>query len=196
MRYKLIQVPVVKGKGSEQFFVEKEISVPCACPPIYSIKDIKKSVDVFDVKVIKGKVIFNAFLRKDIVYTTVDKKFCDSVCGPVFHFTAKIPFGGFVEIKPIYGEMLMGECEIAKLLEAKIEGSRELLTGEIEKDGVKVFTKLIEKDIVKLKFKVERIEEIKVETSPYVLKDDENDEPADELKEEPKIESKEDSAEC
>lgn len=168
LRDKLIQVPVVKGKGCEQFFVEKEICLPCACPPIYCIKDIKKWVDVYDAKAIKGKVIFNAFLCKDIVYTTVDKKFCDSVCGPLFHFTAKIPFGGFVEIQPVYGEILKGVCENAKLIEAKIEGSKELLCGDIEKDGIKVYTKLIEKDIIKLTFKVESIEEIKVAIPPYI----------------------------
>ncbi len=160
MHKKLLQVPVVKGKGEEQFFIEKEIYFTSPIPPVYMVKDIKKWVDVYDMKVIKGKVIFNAFLWKDINYKTVEKACDDYVSGPVYHYTTKIPFGGFV---PINNEVKEGD--IAELLEAKIEGEKDEWCDETCKQGVKVFTKLIEKTVVKLKFKVDRIEEVCVEES-------------------------------
>lgn len=155
---KLLQVPVVVGKGEEQFFVEKEICITPPCPPVYMVKEIKKWVDVFDTKVIKGKVIFNAFLWKDINYKTVEKVGKDFVCGPLFHYTVKIPFGGFV---PICGEAREGDK--AELLEAKIEGEKDEWCGKMDKCGVDVYTKLVEKTVIKLKFKATRIEEVCVE---------------------------------
>lgn len=160
---KLIQVPVVVGIGEDQFFVEKEIRISPPCPPVYMVKEIKKWVDVYDVKVICGKILFNAFLWKDINYKTVDKVCpCDpSVCGPVFHYTTKIGFGGFVEV---CGDAKPGDK--AELLEAKIEGERDDWKGECFKQGVKVYTKLIEKTVIKLKFKVVREKELLIDTYP------------------------------
>jgi len=160
---KLIQVPVVVGVGEDQFFVEKEIRISPPCPPVYMVKEIKKWIDVYDVKVIHGKILFNAFLWKDINYKTADKVCaCESsVCGPVFHYTTKIGFGGFIEV---CGDAKPGDK--AELLEAKIEGERDDWKGECFKQGVKVFTKLVEKTVIKLKFKVVREKELLVDAYP------------------------------
>lgn len=155
---KIIQVPVVVGKGEQQFFIEKEFCIAPPCPPVYMVKEIKKWVEVYDTKVIKGKVIFNAYLWKDINYKTVERAYDDVVSGPVYHYTVKIPFGGFV---PINHEVKEGD--VAELLEAEIEGERDDWCGAIEKCGVKVYTKLVEKTVVKLKFKVDRTENLKIE---------------------------------
>lgn len=157
MEKKILQVPVIIGKGEEQFFIEKEICFGPCIPPVYMVKDIKKWVDVYDMKVISGKIIFNAYLWKDINYKTVEKACDDYVSGPVYHYTIKIPFGGFVAINPE-----VKEGDIPELLEARIEGEKDEWCGEIEKQGVKVYTKLVEKTVVKLKFKADRIEEVKV----------------------------------
>lgn len=154
---KILQVPVVIGKGEEQFFVEKQICFASPIPPVYKVIDIDKQVEVYDMKAIKGKVIFNAFLLKNITYKTVEFSGDDFVSGPVFHYTVKIPFGGFVVIN-----REVGEGDIAELLEAKIEGEKDEWSGEECKHGVKVFTKLVEKTVVKLRFKVDRIEEVKI----------------------------------
>jgi hypothetical protein len=155
---KLIQVPVVKGKGEQQFFIEKEICIAPPCPPVYMVKEIKKWIDVYDMTTICGKVIFNAYLWKDINYKTVERVCDNFVNGPVYHFTTKIPFGGFVVISPE-----AKEGDKPELLEAVVEGERDKWCGEIQKQGVKVYTKLVEKTVVKLKFKVDRIEEIWVD---------------------------------
>lgn len=155
---KLIQVPVVKGFGEEQFLVEKEICITPPSPPVYKVKDIKKWVEIYDTKVFCGKVIFSAFLWKDITYKTVEKIGKDFVSGPVYHYTVKIPFGGFV---PFCGKVKEGDK--AELLEAKIEGEVDDWCGEYEKCGVKVYTKLDEKTIIKVKFKATRVEEVCIE---------------------------------
>lgn len=165
---KLLQVPVVVGKGEQQFFVEKEICITPPCPPVYMVKEIKEWVEVYDAKVICGKVLFNAYLWKDINYKTVEKACDNNVCGPVYHFTTKIPFGGYVPICPIdKKEDGAKEGDKAVLLEAKIEGKRDDWCGVIEKMGQKVFTKLVEKTVIKLKFKVDREEEILVDTEKF-----------------------------
>lgn len=158
MGEKLLQVPVVIGKGEQQFFIEKEIVISPPCPPVYMVKEIKKWIDVYDMTAISGKVIFNAYLWKDINYKTVERVCDDYVSGPVYHYTTKIPFGGFVAICPE-----VSEGDIPELLEAVVEGERDKWCGEIQKQGVKVYTKLVEKTVVRLKFKVDRIEEVKVE---------------------------------
>jgi hypothetical protein len=172
MGEKIIQVPVVVGKGEQQFFIEKEIVIAPPCPPVYMVKEIKKWIDVYDMTAICGKVIFNAYLWKDINYKTVERTCDDFVSGPVFHFTTKIPFGGFVAVGP---EVKDGDTP--ELLEAVIEGERDHWCGEIFKQGVKVYTKLVEKTVVKLKFKVDRTEEIKLECKkeyPYEDYDEED----------------------
>jgi hypothetical protein len=166
MKKKILQVPVIVGKGSAQFFIEKDVKISPPSPPIYKIEKIDKWVDVYDCHVIPGKVIFNAFLWKNIAYKTVEDV-CDGIVnGPIYHSTFKIPFGGFVEIDPIGCEKVK-EGDVAELLEAFVEGEKDFLHGETWCKGVKVFEKLLEKDVVKVVFKVVRKEHI-----PVVCEDD------------------------
>lgn len=161
MKKKILQVPVIVGKGSAQFFVEKDATISPPSPPIYKVEKIDKWVDVYSYSVIPGKVIFNAYLWKNITYKTVEDV-CDGIVnGPLYHSTFKIGFGGFVEIDPIGCERIK-EDDVAELLEAFVEGEKDFLHGETQCKGQTVYTKLLEKDVVKLVFKVVRTEHIPV----------------------------------
>jgi len=163
MKKKILQVPVIVGKGSAQFFVEKDVTISPPSPPIYKIEEIDKKVIVTEAHVIPGKVIFNAVLWKNVIYKTVEDV-CDGIVnGPLFHATFKTDFGGFVEIDPIGCEKVK-EGDIAELLEAYVEGEKDFLHGETYCKGVKVFEKLLEKDVVKIAFKVVRYEHVAVDT--------------------------------
>ena len=158
---KVLQVPVIVGVGEEQFFIEKDIVVSPPSPPVYMVKEIKKWIEVYSTKVICGKVIFNAYLWKDINYETVEHVHDCTVNGPVYHSTVKIPFGGFVEIKACDGEKVE-EGDKPELLESCVEGERDEWHDEECIHGEKVYKKLLEKTVVKLKFKVTRIQHVPV----------------------------------
>lgn len=169
MKKKILQVPVIVGKGSEQFFIEKDVTIPPSNPAIFKIEKIDRKVVVTDANVIPGKVIFNAFIWKNVTYKTVEDV-CDGVVtGQVNHITFKIPFGGFVEIKPIGCEKIE-KTDSAELLEAFVEGEKEFLHDESICKGQKVFCSLLEKDVVKITFKVVRIEHI-----PVCVEDDKDE---------------------
>lgn len=173
MKKKVLQVPVIVGKGSEQFFIEKDVTISPPSPPIFKIEEIDKKVVVTDLHVIPGKVIFNAFIWKNVIYKTVEDV-CDGIVnGPIFHATFKIPFGGFVEIDPIGCEKVK-EGDTAEVLEAFVEGEKDFLHGETTIKGIKVFEKLLEKDVVKIKIKVVRKEHV-----PVVCEDDDRDDKDD-----------------
>lgn len=170
MKKKILQVPVIVGKGSEQFFIEKDVTIPQSNPPIFKIEKIDRKVIVTDANVIPGKVIFNAFIWKNVTYKTVEDV-CDGiVTGEIHHITFKIPFGGFVEIKPIGCEKVE-KSDVAELLEAFVEGEKEFLHDESICKGQKVFCSLLEKDVVKIAFKVIRTEHI-----PVCVEDDKYEE--------------------
>lgn len=181
MKKKTIQVNVIVAKGSEQFFVEKDVQISPPSPPIFKVEEIDKKVIIIDSQVIKGKVIFNAKLRKNVIYKTVEDV-CDGIVnGPLFHATFEIPFGGFVEVKPINCEEAM-EGDTAEVLEAFVEGEKDFLHCESEVKGVKVFNKLLEKDVIRITFKVVRTEHLEV--------------CAEEEKKEEKKKCKEEECEC
>lgn len=182
MKKKVLQVPVIVGKGSEQFFVEKDVTIAPPSPPIFKIEEIDKKVVITDTDVIPGKVIFNAYIWKNVIYKTVEDV-CDGIVnGPLFHATFKIPFSGFVEIDPIGCEKI-SECDTAEVLEAYVEGEKDLLHDEDTVKGVKVFNKLLEKDVVKLTFKVIRNEHVPV-LSEDDCHDDRKDKKEDKYEEE------------
>ncbi len=162
---KTLQVPVIVGEGEAQFFIEKDTRISPPSPPVFKIKEIKKWVEIVSAKVIKGKVIFNALLWKTVVYTTVEHVHDGTVNGPVFHSTFKTPFGGFVELCPFPGEKVKEDAE-PELLEAEIEGSKDILHDEECIEGITVFSKLLEKTVVRLKFKAVKIEHVTVATLP------------------------------
>lgn len=161
MKKKIIQVPVVVGKGSQQFFLEKEVRISPPNPSIYKIENIEKKVVITDAHVIPGKVIFNAYIWKNIAYKTVEEV-CDGiVSGPIYHATFKIPFGGFVEMQTIGCECVK-EGDTAELLEAYVEGDKNFLLDESICKGQKVYNCILEKDVVKVTFKVVRTEHIPI----------------------------------
>jgi hypothetical protein len=161
MSKKILQVPVIVGEGEGQFFIEKDICISPPSPPVFKIKDVKEWVEIYTWKVIPGKIIFNAFLWKDITYKTVEHVHDETVNGPIYHATTKLPFGGFVEICPYPGEKVC-ENACAELLEAKVEGKKDIWHGEHEICGQKVYKKVLEKSVVKVKFKVTRTQHVPV----------------------------------
>ena len=158
---KTLQVPVIVGEGEDEFFIEKDINVSPPSPPVFMVKDVKEWVDVYSYKVIKGKVLFNAYLWKDINYKTVEHVHDETVNGPVYHCTTKIPFGGFVVIKPYPCEEVK-EDDNAELLESSVEGKKDVWHDECKIEGVTVYKKVLEKTIVKVKFKVTRTQHVPV----------------------------------
>lgn len=182
MNKKTLQVPVIVGEGEAQFFIEKDTCISPPSPPVFEVKDIKNKVQICTAKVIKGKVIFNAYLWKTIIYTTVEEVHNGTINGPVYHSTFKVPFGGFVELCPYPGEKV---CEGAKaeLLKACVEGSKEIWHDEDCIDGVTVYKKLLEKTVVSLKFKATTIQHVEVEALPKPICPDR---PKDPCESEPK----------
>ena len=161
MKKKILQVNVVVGKGSGQFFVEKDVTISPPSPPIFKIEENDKKAFITSADVIPGKVMFNAVLWKNVIYKTVEDV-CDGIVnGPIFHATFKVPFGGFVELDPVGCERAK-EGDTAELLEACVEGQKDFLHCEDEIKGVTVFKKLLEKDVIKLTFKAVRVQHIPV----------------------------------
>lgn len=163
-----LQAKVIVGRGKEQFFVEKDIIISPPSPPVFELVDVDVKVDVYDTKVITGgdckcgwaKVIFNAWICKNIIYKTLEHVHDGTVNGPLFHSTLKIPVGGFVEVEPVRGEKIK-EGDIAEVISAKLEGAKEELHDEICvcKD-IKLYKKLLEKSVVGIEFKVVRVEHV------------------------------------
>ena len=172
MKKKILQVPVIVGKGSEQFFVEKDLCLAPSSPPIYKIEKIDKKVVITDASVIPGKVIFNAYIWKNVTYKTVEDV-CDGVVyGDIHHATFKIPFGGFVEMKPIGCEKI-DECDTPELLEAFVEGEKDSYITRLNAKDKSILQPL-EKDVVKITFKVVRAEHVPVCVDEEDKKDKEN----------------------
>lgn len=130
MSIKTLQVPVIVGNGEKQILVVSEHFFKPPCPPIFRIKDIEKKVKIKQCKVIDSKVIVSGFIDKNINYK-VFKHFCKkSVCGPLFHFTTKVPFCTCIDIIPCEGEEVRpgDRCEI---LEAFVEGQKNDLRWKV-----------------------------------------------------------------
>lgn len=163
---KTLQVPVIVGEGDAQFFVESDTNIAPPSPPVYKIISVEHSVDVYTAKVIKGKVLFNAYLCKIVTYSTVEHLHDGTVNGPVYFSSFKVPFGGFVELATYPGEKI---CEGAdpELLEAEVEGSKDILHDQVCVNGVKAYNKLLEKVVVRLKFKATVKQHIEVEAGDH-----------------------------
>ena len=93
---KVIQTKVIKGTGCKDFFLEADFDFPQGTP-LYLIESIDTWVDVYDTKVIcEDKVIFNAWVYKNIIYKVVSGSPVQddgvTVTGGVDHITKAIPF--------------------------------------------------------------------------------------------------------
>lgn len=173
-RKKTLQVPVIVGEGDAQFFVEKDTVIAPPSPPVFKILDVEHSVEIITAKVIKGKVIFNALLCKTVKYSTVEHQHDGTINGPVYHSTFKVPFGGFVELEDYPGEKVCEEAK-AELLEAEVEGSKDILHDETCVEGITAYNRLLEKTVVRLKFKAVTIQHVEVETDKWPFKPDEKE---------------------
>ena len=165
----LIQVPVIKGEGSKQIFVKKTIKLPenKEAFKVHSV-DFKVKIEPKDLKIIPGKpgkVIINAKLIKNVIYKAVECKHDDVVFGPLLHATAEIEIADFIELKKPGHEVK--ETDKAEVLEAFVEGFKEELEKAEKEDGVKVFEKIHEKIVVKIKLKVTRMEHLEVEVEDH-----------------------------
>ena len=142
-----IQVPKIVGEGTFEGFVETDIEAPKDFP-FFIIEDVDFKVKVKDEKVKlvpgcddKGRVIFNADVKKNITYKAVEcveendgcdeKKCCEEigkeVNGPIRHVTVTREFGGFIEI---CGDIKKGDK--VEVLKAFIKGSKEELRCPVE----------------------------------------------------------------
>lgn len=126
MAIKTIQVPVIVGTGSKQTLVVSKLWISPPCPPVFRIKDIEKEVKVTNCKVIPGKVIINGFIDKNINYKTIRRYHRGAVCGPLFHFTKRIPFSTFIDIIAEPGEEVR-EGDKCEIIEAFVEGEKDEL---------------------------------------------------------------------
>lgn len=127
---KVIQTKVILGKGTADFFKELDFEFPMG-KELYKIEKIKKWIDVYDVRVVDGnKVIFNAWVYKNIAYKTAtyvdtDKKGTLTVTGDIRHITKRVELAGFIDITPEYGCKIKENGALAEVLEAEVIGEVE-----------------------------------------------------------------------
>lgn len=174
---KTIQTKVVKGKGCEDFFLEVDFDFPVGTP-FYIIESVNTWVDVYDAQVIReNKVIFNAWVYKNIIYKTVSGSPVQeteggvTVSGGVDHMTKSIHLAGCINIDTKGCDKLNPKEDSAEVLKAYVIGDVEEKLGETEiKDGsssykppIYVYGKLHEKMCVKVEVKVVRWEHVKIE---------------------------------
>lgn len=181
---KILQVPVIVGFGEKQELVVKESVISPPSPSVFRIKDVDKEVVITNFKLIPtsifksndeddkscwwAKVIVDGFIDKNVNYKTITDYECNSVNGPLFHFTTKIEFATFVEVKatsPIV------DTDRVEILSAFVEGEKEeLLDPNPAPEGAPswaiTYNKLLEKMIVKITLKVVRIEHVPVTPDP------------------------------
>lgn len=128
---KIIQTKVVLGVGSEEFFKEVDFYFPRG-KELYLIEKVSKWIDVYDTKVVGGnKVIFNAWIYKNIAYKTAECLYTDkdgdvTVTGDIVHVTKRVPLAGCIKIKPECGAKIK-EKDFAEVLEAEVVGEVEEL---------------------------------------------------------------------
>lgn len=182
---KTLQVPVIIGKGEKQHLVVKEVRISPPSPPIFRIKDVDKEVVITQTKLVPSvvydapagpgsipcwwsKVIINGFIDKNVNYKTITDYTCEDVNGPLFHFTTRVHFSTFIEIKsyePVF------ETDKVEILSAVVEGEKEDLLdpNHVPKDAPEwavTYNKLLEKILVRITAKVIRIEDVTVQPDP------------------------------
>ncbi len=168
MAIKTIQVPVIVGTGSKQTLVVSKLWISPPCPPVFRIKDIDKEVIITNCKVIPGKVIINGYIDKNINYKTIKRYYKGAVCGPLFHFTKKIPFSTFIDITAEPGEEVR-EGDKCEIIEAFVEGEKDELLCPVRggygcsenNDESEIDSEIYEDE------DIEEIEENDVESSSY-----------------------------
>lgn len=177
---KTIQVPVIKGKGEKQHLVVEEFTISPPNPPIFRIVDVDKKVVITDTKLVPSvkfdspeeygsacwwsKVIINGYIDKNVSYKTISEYTSEDVNGPVFHFTTRVYFATYLEIK---SEEKLCDTDKVEILSAVVEGEKEELLDpnpvpKCAPDWAVTYKKLLEKILIRISAKVTRVEEIKV----------------------------------
>lgn len=173
---KVIQTKVIKGTGCKDFFLEADFDFPQGTP-LYLIESIDTWVDVYDTKVIcEDKVIFNAWVYKNIIYKVVSGSPVQddgvTVTGGVDHITKAIPLAGCIDIDTKKCVKLDPCRDFAEVIKAKVIGHVEDTLEKVEiKQGngdsfnppVFVYGSLHEKMCVRIDLKVVRWEHVSVE---------------------------------
>ncbi|CUO19305.1 MULTISPECIES: hypothetical protein [Clostridium] len=173
---KVIQTKVIKGTGCKDFFLEADFDFPQGTP-LYLIESIDTWVDVYDTKVIcEDKVIFNAWVYKNIIYKVVSGSPVQddgvTVTGGVDHITKAIPLAGCINIDTKKCGKLDPCRDFAEVIKAKVIGHVEDKLEKVEiKQGngesfnppVFVYGSLHEKMCVRIDLKVVRWEHVSVE---------------------------------
>ncbi len=178
---KIIQVPVVIGKGEKQYLVVKEDCISPPSPPVFRIVDVDKEVVVTDAKLVpsvkydssdKGgkpwclsKVIINGYIDKNVIYKTIKDYTHEDVNGPLFQFTTRVPFSTFLEIET---QEKIYDTDKVEILSAVVEGEKEELfdpnpVPKCAPDWAVTYNKILEKILIRICAKVVRIEELKVQ---------------------------------
>lgn len=177
---KLIQTKVIKGKGSDDFFIEADFTIPDATGQgsLYLIESVTTWVEVYDAKVVcDDKVIFNAWVYKNIIYKGfggVETPGLDegvTVTGPVQHITKAIPLAGCINIDTKKCEKLNPCEDIAEVIKARVIGEVDDKLDEIEVDNsgvsynppVYTYGRVHEKMCVRIEVKVVRWEHLSIE---------------------------------
>lgn len=174
---KLLQVPVIIGFGEKQDLVVQQLTISPPSPAVFRIKDIDKTVVITDFKLVPitmvndipktcdkflGKVIINGYIDKNINYKTITDFTATDVNGPLFHFTTRIPFSTFVEVKATEP---LKETDTVEILNAIVEGEQEEF---LNPNPVPVgapswaitYNSILEKIIIFIRLKVTRSEHV------------------------------------
>jgi hypothetical protein len=178
---KILQVPTIIGKGEKQHLVVKEVKISPPSPPVFRIKDVDKEVIITDTKLVPSvkfdspedaggpcwwsKVIINGYIDKNVNYKTITDCTCEDVNGPLYHFTTRVYFATYLEIK---SSEKVCDTDKVEILSAVIEGEKEELldpnpVGPCAPEWAVTYNRLLEKILVRICAKIIRIEEIKVQ---------------------------------
>lgn len=83
----LVKVEAVRGEATDQMLQESEATLPS---PAEKVREIVGRVDVTDSQVIRGKVIIQGIVHKQIFFVGTD--------GLERHLAENVPFGTFIEV--------------------------------------------------------------------------------------------------
>ncbi|MBK1809110.1 DUF3794 domain-containing protein [Clostridium sp. YIM B02505] len=175
---KVLQVPVVVAYGETQELVVSESIISPPSPPAFRVVNVDAEVVITNLELIPriihntcnpdglwwAKVIVDGYIDKNINYKTIEDTTADSINGPLYHFTTRVPFSTFVEFSSC--EPLC-ETDTVEVLEAFIEGERTTLTDPNPvavgaPDWAITYNRISEKDIVRINLKVTRLEHVPV----------------------------------
>ncbi|QAA33996.1 DUF3794 domain-containing protein [Clostridium manihotivorum] len=175
---KMLQVPVILAYGETQELVRDDSIISPPSPPAFRVINVDTEVVITNLDLIPriihntgkcdglwwAKVIVEGYIDRNVNYKTIEDTTADSVNGPVYHFTNRIPFSTFVELKAY--EPLC-ETDNVEILEAYVEGERAALTDPNPvavgaPDWAVTYNRISGSEIVRINLKVTRMEHVPV----------------------------------